>query len=136
LKRSRILALVGLKATIAQQAVRREAQKLAVELSRIDALLKQIDSLELSYNDHLKLPSLRPAEYQDTVSILSQLQNRRSLDRSRREMLFIERNRLSAALAEKKRHIDSLADEAKKAQRQERDERERIQEALLPTRRK
>lgn len=136
MKRSRILALVGLKATIAQQAVRREAQKLAAELSRLDALLKQIDSLELSYKDHLKLPSLRPAEYQDTVSILSQLQNRRSLDRSRLEMLSIERNRLSATLAEKKRHIDRLAEEAKKAQRQERDERERIQEALLPSRRK
>lgn len=136
MKRSRILALVGLKATIAQQAVRREAQKLAAELTRLDALLKQIDSLELSYKDHLKLPSLRPAEYQDTVSILSQLQNRRSLDRSRLEMLSIERNRLSATLAEKKRHIDRLAEEAKKAQRQERDERERIQEALLPSRRK
>ena len=136
MNRSRILTLVGLKATIAQQAVRREAQKLAAELSRLDALLSQIGTLELSYKDHLKLPSLRPTEYRDTVSILSRLQNRRSQDTSRMEMLSIERDRLSAILAEKKRHNDRLADEAKSALRQEREERDRIQEALLPARRK
>jgi restriction endonuclease S subunit len=43
MKRSRLLALVGLKATISQQAVRREAQKLSVELARLNALLKQIN---------------------------------------------------------------------------------------------
>jgi hypothetical protein len=136
MNRSRILTLVGLKATIAQQAVRREAQKLAAELSRLDALLSQIGNLEQNYKDHLKLPSLRPTEYRDTVSILSRLQNRRSLDTSRIEMLLIERDRLSAILAEKKRHIDRLADEAKSALRQEREERDRIQEALLPARRR
>lgn len=131
-----MLELVGLKATIAQQAIRREAQKLASELSRLDTLLTQIGTLELSYKDHLKLPALRPAEYRDTVSILSRLQDRRSLDTSRREMLTIERNRLSSILAEKKRHIDRLAEEAKGALKQERDERDRVRETLIPARRK
>lgn len=136
MNRSRLLALVGLKATIAQQAVRREAQKLASELSRLDTLLKQIGSLELSYKDHLKLPALRPAEYRDTVSILSRLQDRRTLDTSRLEMLTIERDRLSRILAEKKRHIDKLAEEAKGALKLERAEQDRIRETLMPTRRK
>ena len=136
MNRSRLLALVGLKTTIAQQAVRREAQKLAVELARLNTLLKQIGDLERSYNNHLSLPALRSAEYRDTISILARLQDRRSLDTSRLEMLTVERDRLSAMLREKQRHIDRLADEAKQARKEEQEEREKKQESLIPARRK
>ena len=136
MNRSRLLALVGLKATIAQQAVRREAQKLSIELNRLNTLLKQISDLELSYKAHLSLPALRPAEYRDTISILARLQDRRSLDTSRLAMLTVERDRLAGMLAEKQRHIDRLGQEAKQAGRDERAEREKIQETLIPARRK
>ena len=136
MNRSRLLTLVGLKTTIAQQAVRREAQKLAVELARLNTLLKQIGDLELSYKDHLSLPALRPSEYRDTVSILARLQDRRTIDSSRLTLLTVERDRLAAMLAEKQRHIDRLGDEAKQARRDERAERDKLQEVLLPERRK
>jgi hypothetical protein len=136
MNRSRLLTLVGLKATISQQAVRREAQKLSVELVRLNALLKQITQLDLSYKEHLSLPALRSAEYRDTVSILASLQDRRNIDTSRLDMLTVERDRLVAILAEKQRHIDRLGEEAQRARKNERAERERIQETLIPERRK
>ena len=136
MNRSRLLTLVGLKATISQQAVRREAQKLSVELVRLNALLKQITQLDLSYKEHLSLPALRSAEYRDTVSILASLQDRRNIDTSRLDMLTVERDRLVAILAEKQQHIDRLGEEAQRARKNERAERERIQETLIPERRK
>ncbi len=136
MKRSRLLALVGLKATISQQAVRREAQKLSVELARLNALLKQINELDLSYKEHLSLPALRSAEYRDTVSILARLQERRNLDTSRLDILIVERDRLVAILAEKQQHIDRIGEEAQRARKNERAEREKIQETFVPERRK
>lgn len=136
MKRSRLLALVGLKATISQQAVRREAQKLSVELARLNALLKQINELDLSYKEHLSLPALRSAEYRDTVSILARLQERRNLDTSRLDILIVERDRLVAILAEKQQHIDRIGEESQRARKNERAEREKIQETFVPERRK
>lgn len=134
--KSRLLHLVGLRTLIAQQEVRREAQRLIAELARLDALIKQIASLELSYNDHLRLPDLRPNEYRDTIAILTRLHDRRTLDKSRHEMLTIERNRLSAMLVEKQRHIERLADEHKAALKKELAHKQEIRDSLQPERRR
>jgi hypothetical protein len=51
-------------------------------------------------------------------------------------MLTVERDRLVAILAEKQQHIDRIGEEAQRARKNERAEREKIQETFVPERRK
>ncbi len=134
--RARTLQLMGKKVSILLEAYKREARKLAEELKRLDTRIAQIDDLNQSYRQHLALPDLRAAEYRDATSILMRLTERRDIDVQRKDLLGVERDRLSRILAEKKRQIERLEEEAKRVIAVERLEKERIRETLAPAYRK
>jgi hypothetical protein len=127
---------MGKKVSILLEAYKREARKLAEELKRLDTRIAQIDDLNQSYRQHLALPDLRAAEYRDATSILMRLTERRDIDVQRKDLLGVERDRLSRILAEKKRQIERLEEEAKRVIAVERLEKERIRETLAPAYRK
>lgn len=130
--RARTLQLMGKKVTILLEAYKREARKLAEELKRLDTRIGQIDELNASYRDHLTLPALRASEYRDTASILMRLTERREIDAQRHALLSVERDRLGRILAEKKRQIERLEEEAKRVLAAERMEKDRMREMLTP----
>jgi hypothetical protein len=134
--RARTLQLMSKKVTILLEAYKREARKLADELKRLDSRIAQIDDLNKSYREHLALPQLRAAEYRDAASILMRLTERREIDVQRQTLLTVERDRLGRILAEKKRQIERLDEEAKRVVALERLEKERIREMLTPAPRK
>ena len=135
MSRSRIMQLMALKKTIALQVHRREAARLFEEIARLEARIVQISDLGRGYREQLALPEMHVTEYRDVLQIIGKLQERGDIDKARSEILNVERVRLRALLAEKKRHIDKLEETAKIAKNEERIAREERLARLAPARR-
>ncbi len=135
MSRSRIMQLMALKKTIALQVHRREAARLFEEIARLEARIVQISDLDRGYREQLALPEMHVTEYRDVLQIIGKLQERGDIDKARSEILNVERVRLRALLAEKKRHIDKLEETAKIAKNEERIAREERLARLAPARR-
>ena len=135
MSRARKYELMALKHTIALQTYRREASRLFDEIARLDARIAQITQLDLGYREQLAEPNLRITEYRDVIQIISRLSERREIDVARNEILGAERNRLITILAEKKQQIEKIEETALQIKKEERLEREKRSEALIPARR-
>jgi len=75
-------------------------------------------------------------EYRDITQIIARLHERTSVDLARREILETERERVGKILAEKKRKIERLEEEAKMVKIHERQALEERALLLMPERRK
>ena len=135
MSRSRIMELMALKKTIALQVHRREAARLFEEIARLETRIVQITDLDLGYREQLALPNMHVTEYRDVLQIIGKLRERGDIDKARSEILNVERVRLRALLAEKKRHIDKLEETAKQVKREERYALEERLARLAPARR-
>jgi len=134
--RARVYELMALKQTIELNAYRREASRLHEEIDRLDKRREQIVDLDHGYREQLAVPGITVNEYRDITQIIARLHERTSVDLARREILVTERERVGKILAEKKRKIERLEEEAKMVKIQERhilDERALM---LMPERRK
>jgi len=134
--RARVYELMALKQTIELNAYRREASRLHEEIDRLDKRREQIFDLDQGYREQLAVPGITANEYRDITQIIARLHERTSVDLARREILETERERVGKILAEKKRKIERLEEEAKMVKIQERqilDERALL---LMPERRK
>ena len=134
--RARVYELMALKQTIELNAYRREASRLHEEIDRLDKRREQIVDLDQGYREQLAVPGITANEYRDITQIIARLHERTSVDLARREILVTERERVGKILAEKKRKIERLEEEAKMVKIQERhilDERALM---LMPERRK
>lgn len=135
MSRVRILELMALKETIQLQAYKREAARLFEEIDRLDKRREQIKDLDQGYREHLAMPELRAQEYRDILQIIARLKERCDVDDARREILMVERVRLTRILAEKKRHIERLEDEARQEKILLRHQLEERRAGLMPARR-
>ena len=135
MSRARTMELIALKQTITLQAHRREAKRLFDEIARLEARIAQIADLDRGYRDQLALPEMHVTEYRDVLQIIGKLRERSDIDKARNEILDVERTRLRALLAEKKRQIDTLEESARQARMQERREKDERLERLTPARR-
>ncbi len=126
---------MALKQTIALQVHRREATRLFDEIARLDARITQIADLDRGYREQLQIPDLHVTEYRDVLQIIGRLRERSDIDKARNEILDVERVRLRALLAEKKRQIDRLEDSAKQVKNEERLALEERLARLTPARR-
>jgi len=134
--RARVYELMALKQTIELNAYRREASRLHEEIDRLDKRREQIVDLDQGYREQLSVPGITANEYRDITQIIARLHERTSVDLARREILETERERVGKILAEKKRKIERLEEEAKMVKVQESqilDERALL---LMPERRK
>jgi hypothetical protein len=134
--RARVYELMALKQTIELNAYRREAARLHEEIDRLDKRREQIVDLDQGSREQLAMPGITANEYRDITQIIARLHERTSVDLARREILETERERVGKILAERKRKIERLEDEAKMVKIQERqivDERNLM---LMPERRK
>ena len=134
--RARVYELMALKQTIELNAYRREAARLHEEIDRLDKRREQIVDLDQGYREQLAMPGITANEYRDITQIIARLHERTSVDLARREILETERERVGKILAERKRKIERLEEEAKMVKIQERhilDERALM---LMPERRK
>jgi archaellum component FlaC len=134
--RARVYVLMALKQTIELNAYRREASRLHEEIDRLDERREQIVDLDQGYREQLAVPGITANEYRDITQIIARLHERTSVDLARREILETERERVGKILAERKRKIERLEEEAKMVKIQERqilDERALL---LMPERRK
>ena len=134
--RARVYELMALKQTIELNAYRREASRLHEEIDRLDKRREQIVDLDQGYREQLAVPGITANEYRDITQIIARLHERTSVDLARREILETERERVGKILAERKRKIERLEEEAKMVKIQERqilDERALL---LMPERRK
>ena len=132
---SRLVKLAALKRSVQLQTWRREANRLFDEIHRLDQRIDQVERLEDIYRDHLAGQSVSANELISIRVINAQLRERKDIDKNRRELLDVERVRVSGVLAEKRREIDNLEDEAKRRKRLEAEEKlERLQ-SLMPARR-
>jgi archaellum component FlaC len=134
--RARVYELMALKQTIELNAYRREASRLHEEIDRLDKRREQIVDLDHGYREQLAVPGITANEYRDITQIIARLHERTSVDLARREILETERERVGKILAERKRKIERLEEEAKMVKIQERqilDERALL---LMPERRK
>jgi archaellum component FlaC len=134
--RARVYELMALKQTIELNAYRREASRLHEEIDRLDKRREQIVDLDQGYREQLAVPGITANEYRDITQIIARLHERTSVDLARREILETERERVGKILAERKRKIERLEEEAKMVKIQERqilDERTLL---LMPERRK
>jgi len=134
--RARVYELMALKQTIELNAYRREASRLHEEIDRLDKRREQIADLDQGYREQLAVPGITANEYRDITQIIARLHERTSVDLARREILETERERVGKILAERKRKIERLEEEAKMVKIQERqilDERALL---LMPERRK
>ena len=134
--RARVYELMALKQTIELNAYRREASRLHEEIDRLDKRREQIADLDQGYREQLAVPGITANEYRDITQIIARLHERTSVDLARREILETERERVGKILAERKRKIERLEEEAKMVKVQERqilDERALL---LMPERRK
>lgn len=129
------MELMALKQTIALQVHRREATRLFDEIARLDARITQIADLDRGYREQLQIPDLHVTEYRDVLQIIGRLRERSDIDKARNEILDVERVRLRALLAEKKRQIDRLEDSAKQVKNEERLALEERLARLTPARR-
>ena len=135
MSRARTMQLIALKQTIALQTYRREANRLFEEIARLDARIAQIADLDRGYREQLSIPDMHITEYRDVLQIIGRLKERSDIDKARNEILDVERKRLRAILAEKKRHIDRLEETAKQFELEERQAREERLARLAPARR-
>ena len=133
---ARVYELMALKQTIELNAYKREAARLHEELDRLQKRRAQITDLDEGYREHLAVPDLRPGELRDVKQIISRLHERRDVDDARREILVTERDRVALILAEKKRQIERLGEEAKIIKSKERHAFEERSALLMPERRK
>lgn len=133
---ARVYELMALKQTIELNAYKREAARLHEELDRLQKRRDQITDLDQGYRDHLTAPDLRPGEFRDVTQIIARLRERVDVDDARREILVTERDRVARILAEKKRQIERLGDEAKHVKTLERHAFEERSAMLMPERRK
>ena len=134
--RARVYELMALKQTIELNAYRREAARLHEEIDRLEKRREQINDLDQGYREQLATPGITANEYRDITQIIARLHERTSVDLARREILETERERVGKILAERKRKIERLEEEAKMVKIQERqilDERALL---LMPERRK
>ena len=134
--RARVYELMALKQTIELNAYRREAARLHEEIDRLDKRREQILDLDQGYRDQLATPGLTANEYRDITQIIARLSERTAVDRARREILETERERVGKILAERKRKIERLEEEAKMVKIQERHILEERNLMLMPERRK
>ena len=129
------MQLIALKQMIALQAYRREANRLFEEITRLDMRIAQIADLDRGYREQLKVPDMHITEYRDVLQIIGRLKERSDIDKARNEILDVERVRLRAILAEKKRHIERLEESAKQFEYEERQARDERLARLAPARR-
>ena len=134
--RARVYELMAIKQSIELNAYRREAARLHEEIERLDKRREQIVDLDQGYRAQLAVPGLTPNEYRDITQIISRLHERTAVDLARREILETERERVSRILAEKKRKIERLEEEAKSIKVKERQAIEERNLMLMPERRK
>ena len=134
--RARVYELMALKQTIELNAYRREATRLHEEIDRLDKRREQIVDLDQGYREQLAEPGITANEYRDITQIIARLHERTSVDLARREILETERERVGKILAEKKRKIERLEDEAKMVKIQERQALDERALLLMPERRK
>lgn len=129
-----MIRLYALSRTIQLNEIRREIARLHDEIARIDQRLEQVAMLERGYRDHLRLPELSIIEYRGAADIVARLHERRQVDDNRRDVLETERVRIAGMIVERKRRIEKLEEEERRARADERAHGEAIREALTPTR--
>jgi archaellum component FlaC len=134
--RARVYELMALKQTIELNAYRREAARLHEEIDRLEKRREQIVDLDQGYREQLTAPGITANEYRDITQIISRLHERTSVDLARREILETERERVGKILAERKRKIERLEEEAKMVKIQERQALDERALLLMPERRK
>ncbi|MEN9708803.1 MAG: hypothetical protein RIQ68_1211 [Pseudomonadota bacterium] len=134
--RARVYELMALKQTIELNAYRREAARLHEEIDRLEKRREQIIDLDQGYREQLATPGITANEYRDITQIIARLHERTSVDLARREILETERERVGKILAERKRKIERLEEEAKMVKIQERQALEDRALMLMPERRK
>jgi archaellum component FlaC len=134
--RARVYELMALKQTIELNAYRREAARLHEEIDRLDKRREQIVDLDQGYREQLAMPGITANEYRDITQIIARLHERTSVDLARREILETERERVGKILAERKRKIERLEEEAKMVKIQERQLLDERALMLMPERRK
>jgi archaellum component FlaC len=134
--RARVYELMALKQTIELNAYRREAARLHEEIDRLEKRREQIVDLNQGYREQLTAPGITANEYRDITQIISRLHERTSVDLARREILETERERVGKILAERKRKIERLEEEAKMVKIQERQALDERALLLMPERRK
>ena len=134
--RARVYELMALKQTIELNAYRREAARLHEEINRLDKRREQIVDLDQGYREQLAQAGITANEYRDITQIIARLHERTSVDLARREILETERERVGKILAEKKRKIERLEEEAKMVKIHERQALEERALLLMPERRK
>lgn len=134
--RARVYELMALKQTIELNAYRREAARLHEEIDRLDKRREQIVDLDQGYREQLAQAGITANEYRDITQIIARLHERTSVDLARREILETERERVGKILAEKKRKIERLEEEAKMVKIHERQALEERALLLMPERRK
>jgi archaellum component FlaC len=134
--RARVYELMALKQTIELNAYRREAARLHEEIDRLEKRREQIVDLDQGYREQLATPGITANEYRDITQIIARLHERTSVDLARREILETERERVGKILAERKRKIERLEEEAKMVKVQERQALDERALLLMPERRK
>ena len=134
--RARVYELMALKQTIELNAYRREAARLHEEIDRLDKRREQIVDLDQGYREQLAQAGITANEYRDITQIIARLHERTSVDLARREILETERERVGKILAEKKRKIERLEEEAKMVKIHERQALEERALLLMPEPRK
>ncbi len=134
--RARVYELMALKQTIELNAYRREAARLHEEIDRLDKRREQIVDLDQGYREQLAVPGITANEYRDITQIIARLHERTEVDLARREILETERERVGKILAERKRKIERLEEEAKMVKVQERQILDERALMLMPERRK
>ncbi len=134
--RARVYELMALKQTIELNAYRREAARLHEEIDRLDKRREQIVDLDQGYREQLAVPGITANEYRDITQIIARLHERTAVDLARREILETERERVGKILAERKRKIERLEEEAKMVKIHERQLLDERALMLMPERRK
>jgi len=136
MSRARIFELMALKQSIELNAYRREAARLHEEIDRLNKRRLQITDLDQGYREQLAAPGLTAIEYRDITQIIGRLHERTAVDQARREILETERERVARILAERKRKIERLEEEAKAVKVKERHAIEESNLMLMPERRR
>ena len=125
-----------MKQSIELNAYRREAARLHEEIDRLNKRRLQITDLDQGYREQLAAPGLTAIEYRDITQIIGRLHERTAVDQARREILETERERVARILAERKRKIERLEEEAKAVKVKERHAIEESNLMLMPERRR
>jgi hypothetical protein len=135
MSRSRIIGLLAIKRKVDLQKFRQEQGRLTEEIDRLGQRIDQVVSLEAGYHAHLTEKSITVNELRGITLLTARLGERRDIDQRRRELLDVERVRLSPILIAKQREIEKLEEEAKLAARAEAEEKAEKRLALMPARR-